>query len=231
MTLRFDDSVFTTKTKCDSSLYLFFIDVLVQVNRGLLPIRIHNEEQCSWICDPETEIPPSSLNKEPNSAFIHCHKPWISINDLISLFFSSRNLFHFVSCRGGIFFEKRRNKIFFWSLICERIFYNVFSCYIFINHSRWVETVKEIATLSIKIEPWYEIRSARHGRVQVKRIFKSKFLIRALAKLIASVQKSEWRVLQNFFFNYRIVYFNRILIWNVEYDLFWTFWIYILWFI
>lgn len=146
-------------------------------------------------------------------------------------FLSSRNLFHFVSCRGGIFFEKRRNKIFFWSLICERIFYNVFSCYIFINHSRWVETVKEIATLSIKIEPWYEIRSARHGRVQVKRIFKSKFLIRALAKLIASVQKAEWRVLQNFFFNYRIVYFNRILIWNVEYDLFWTFWIYILWFI
>lgn len=130
-------------------------------------------------------------------------------------------------------FSLRREEIrfFFWSLICERIFYNVFSCYIFINHSRWVETVKEIATLSIKIEPWYEIRSARHGRVQVKRIFKSKFLIRALAKLIASVQKSEWRVLQNFFFNYRIVYFNRILIWNVEYDLFWTFWIYILWFI
>lgn len=130
-------------------------------------------------------------------------------------------------------FSLRREEIrfFFWSLICERIFYNVFSCYIFINHSRWVETVKEIATLSIKIEPWYEIRSARHGRVQVKRIFKSKFLIRALAKLIASVQKSEWRILQNFFFNYRIVYFNRILIWNVEYDLFWTFWIYILWFI
>lgn len=130
-------------------------------------------------------------------------------------------------------FSLRREEIrfFFWSLICERIFYNVFSCYIFINHSRWVETVKEIATLSIKIEPWYEIRSARHGRVQVKRIFKSKFLIRALAKLIASVQKAEWRVLQNFFFNYRIVYFNRILIWNVEYDLFWTFWIYILWFI
>lgn len=99
-------------------------------------------------------------------------------------------------------FSLRREEIrfFFWSLICERIFYNVFSCYIFINHSRWVETVKEIATLSIKIEPWYEIRSARHGRVQVKRIFKSKFLIRALAKLIASVQKTEWRVLQNFFF-------------------------------
>lgn len=118
VTLRFDDSVFTTKTKCGSSFTWFFIDVLVRVNRGLLPIRIHNGEQCSWICDPETEISPSSLNKEPNSAFIHCHKPWISINDLISLSlslssFSSRNLFYFVSRREGILFEKRRNKIFF----------------------------------------------------------------------------------------------------------------------
>lgn len=62
-----------------------------------------------------------------------------------------------------------------------------------------METVKEIATLSIKIEPRDEIRPARHGRVQVKRIFKSKFLVRALAKLIASVQEGEWRVSQNFF--------------------------------
>lgn len=134
---------------------------------------------------------------------------------MISLFFN-RNLFHFVS-RVKEGFSLRREKIrffFFWSLICERIFYNVFSCYIFINHSRWVETVKEIATLSIKIEPRDEIRPARHGRVQVKRIFKSKFLVRALAKLIASVQEGEWRVSQNFFlffFNYRIVYFYRIL--------------------
>ena len=116
--------------------------------------------------------------------------------------FSSRNLFYFVLRRRGILFEKRRNKIFsfFWSLICERISYNVFPCYIFINHSRWVETVKEIATLSIKIEPCYEIRSARHGRVQVKRIFKSKFLVRALAKLIASCAKGWMESIAEFFF-------------------------------
>lgn len=99
-------------------------------------------------------------------------------------------------------FSSRREEIrfFFWSLICERISYNVFPCYIFINHSRWVETVKEIATLSIKIEPCYEIRSARHGRVQVKRIFKSKFLVRALAKLIASCAKGWMESIAQFFF-------------------------------
>lgn len=204
MTLRFDDSVFTTKTKCGSSFTWFFIDVLVRVNRGLLPIRIHNGEQCSWICDPETEISPSSLNKEPNSAFIHCHKPWISINDLISLSLSLLSVpgIYFILYHVEKGFSSRREEIrfFFWSLICERISYNVFPCYIFINHSRWVETVKEIATLSIKIEPCYEIRSARHGRVQVKRIFKSKFLVRALAKLIASCAKGWMESIAQFFF-------------------------------
>lgn len=111
VTLRFDDSVFTTKTKCALHLLVLY--------RCLSPGQswfIANSRRRAVLVNlqVETEIPSSSLNKEPNSGCIHCHKPWISINHLISLFFN-RNLFHFVS-RVKEGFSLRRNKIFFFEV-------------------------------------------------------------------------------------------------------------------